>query len=417
MTKTEIAQTIIDICQTDASFCADIKGGDPSAFLAEIADDMPERDFLFAVDKYLAGFRVWGHLYFYKKRLRAYIGFRVRRYGSSLFVTHAEEELPFSRGDEVIAIDGMTIDSAAEKFAVLFDGDAPDRQGERWETVIAHANTITVRSRNTFGYAVRTDVERRGSQPSCVCKPINKRCFYIKLTNFYDEQDISAIMAHAAEGITRTQNLIIDLRENCGGNDTEFLPLLPLLLAEKDVMCGRRIFTDEEDILYTERNVAARVKMYEQLLASATSAETRKYIAEQMAEQARNRGKGFLPAKADEFVFPASGTRLPERVVVLTDCLCASSAESFVSIASRLQKVTVIGRPTMGVNDYANLAVCDFGEYALHYPTSRSRAIDLSKGTRGKGLAPDVYVPWTPQHIFEDVDLVVALDRLQCQNK
>lgn len=29
MTKTEIAKTIVEICRTDASFCRDLKGGDP----------------------------------------------------------------------------------------------------------------------------------------------------------------------------------------------------------------------------------------------------------------------------------------------------------------------------------------------------------------------------------------------------
>ena len=67
----------------------------------------------------------------------------------------------------------------------------------------------------------------------------------------------------------------------------------------------------------------------------------------------------------------------------------------------------------MGINDYANLSRFDFGDYVLHYPTSRSKAIDAGRGTRGRGIAPDIYVPWTPKHIFEDVDLAVAMERLK----
>ena len=410
MTKTEIAKTIIDICQEDASFCFDIKGGDPQSFLSEINDDMPEHDFLFSVAKYLATFKVWGHLYFYKKNLRIYIGFHVRRYNNSLFITQAEKELPFSKGDEIVAIDGLTIEKAAEKFAVFLDCDSPDRQGERWETVIANANVITVRSEKTFDYSVRTDVNRGIGEPSCVCKFLNKDCYYIKLTNFFDEGDISSIVNYASKDITCTKNLIIDLRNNCGGSDTVFLPLLKFLLVENDTMFGKPIFTEEDDILYTERNADGRTKLYKEYLESSTSDEVRRYIVELIEEQTRNKGKGFLPAKPDNFLFPTSGTRYPEKVVVLTDYYCASSAESFVEIASRLQKVTVIGRPTMGINDYANLTRFDFGEYVLHYPTSRSRAIDRGKGTRGKGLNPDIYVPWTPKHIFEDIDVAVALN-------
>ena len=416
MTKTEIAKTIIDICQKDASFCYDIKGGDPQSFLSKISDDMPESDFLFSVDQYLAAFKVWGHLYFYKKWLRPYIGFHVRRYGNSLFITHAEKELPFSKGDEIIAIDGLAIEKVAEKFPVFFDCDPPDRQGERWENIISNAKVVTVRTERTFDYSVRTDIEREIGEPSCVYKLINKDCYYIKLTNFFDEQDISSIIDYASKDITCTKNLIIDLRNNCGGSDTEFLPLLKFLLTKDDEMCGKPIFIGEDEILYTERNADGRIKIYKEYLKSTASDEIRSYFIEQIEEQTKNKRKGFLPAKSDEFLFPTSGTLYPENVVVLTDYYCASSAESFVEIASRLQKVTVIGRPTMGVNDYANLTYFDFGEYVLHYPTSRSKAIDCGKGTRGKGLKPDIYVPWTPNHIFEDIDLSVALNWLDKLN-
>ena len=413
MTKREIAREIVAVCQRDASFCKEIEGGDPQAFFSEIRDGMPERDFLFAVERYLATFKVWGHLYFYRKQRSPSLGFRVRRYGESLFVTHAEPSLPFAKGDAIVAIDGRTIAQAAEKYSVFFESDPPDRQGERWETLLAYAGSVTVRAQRTFDYAVRTDIPRGESGPSCVCRPLRKDCFYIKLTNFFDEGDITSITELAAKKITSAKHLILDLRTNCGGNDVEFLPLFRFLLAENDSMCGKQIFSAEDEILYTERNAEARVALYEEYLAETASEEVRNYLLAQIAEQRQNRGKGFLPAKADEFRFPASGTRYPEKVVLLTDCDCASSAESFVEIAARLQKVTVIGRPTMGITDYSNLARVDFGDYVLHYPTSRSRAIDSGKGTRGKGLQPDIFVPWTPRHLFEDVDLTAAVRWLE----
>ncbi len=416
MTKTEIAKTIVEICQKDAAFCLDIEGGSPEFFLSKITDDMPEREFLFSVEQYLATFGVWGHLYFYGKRLRTYLGFHVRRYGNSLFITHAEAGLPFSKGAEIVAIDGMPIEQAAEKFAVFFECDPPDRQGERWETVIENANSVTVRAQNTFDYPIRTDLKRGAGGPSCINKLIDRDCYYIKLTNFFDEENISSIMDYASKEITRTKNLIIDLRDNCGGNDTEFLPLLKFLLTEEDEMCGKPIFIGEDETLYTERNVEGRIQIYRECLESTTSDEIRKYVTGQIEELKRCKGKGFHPVKADEFLFPQSGTRFPERVAVLTDCTCASSAESFVEIASRLKKVTIIGRPTMGICDYSNLMRVDFGDYVLHYPTSRSKAIDMGKGTRGKGLQPDILIPWTPEHIFEDVDLSFAVTWLEKQN-
>ena len=58
MTKREIAQTVVEICKNDASFCRDIEGGDAKAFLSGIADDMSDKQFVFSVEKYLATFKV-----------------------------------------------------------------------------------------------------------------------------------------------------------------------------------------------------------------------------------------------------------------------------------------------------------------------------------------------------------------------
>lgn len=413
MTKTEIAKTIVDICQNDASFCKDLKGGDPGIFLSRITDGMSDKDFLFSVERYLATFKVWGHLYFYQKQRRIDLGFHVRRYRNSLFVTHAEQGLPFSKGDEIIAVDGSPIECVADKFPEFFDGDPPDRQGERWETVISNANRVTVRAQRTFGYAVRTDVERGQGEPSCTFRPLSSECYYVKFTNFFDEQDVQAVTEHASEEILRTKNLIIDLRNNCGGNDVEFLPLLKFLLTENDPMCGKPVFCGEEEILYTERNAEGRIKAYREYLESVTSDEIRNYLLGEIGQQTKNKGKGFLPAKADGFLFPDRGVANPEKVVILIDYGCASSAESLVEIAARLKKVTLIGRPTMGICDYSNLTRYDFGEYVLHYPTSRSKAIDAGMGTRGHGLQPHISVPWTPQHLRTDVDLMTALHWLK----
>lgn len=32
------------------------------------------------------------------------------------------------------------------------------------------------------------------------------------------------------------------------------------------------------------------------------------------------------------------------------------------------------------------------------------------------GVEPDIYIPWTPEHIVEDVDLKVVLDRIKQYN-
>ncbi len=412
MTKKRIAQTIVDICKNDAAFCMDIAGGDTDCFLSEIYEKTDEKAFLFSVDRYLATFGVRGHLYFYKKGHVPYIGFRLRQYKDSLFVTYSEEELPLEKGDEIVAIDGKSIPQVVEENLIFF-GEPAERCSDSWEKIISYSDTVTVkRGENTFEYTICTDI-RSTEKPPYERKKLTDGCFYIRLDNFFDDAKMKQFLEECKEEIENTPDLMIDVRENSGGNDTVFLPLLKYCLKENDAMCGKPIFTSAEEMLCTERNAENRIKLLRSYLEKATSEAECQYFETRILEQLQNKGRGFIPMAEDSFLFAERGTRLPEKVILLTDCGCGSSGESFVEIAAGLEKVTVIGRPTMGICDYSNLAYVDFGEYVLHYPTSRSKAIDKGEGTRGRGFQPKILIPWTPKHIQEDMDIVTALTLLR----
>lgn len=76
-------------------------------------------------------------------------------------------------------------------------------------------------------------------------------------------------------------------------------------------------------------------------------------------------------------------------------------------------KVTVIGRATQGMNDYSNLTTMEWkGRLRLSYPTSRLDQLD-HRGILGEpGIKPDVYIPWSPEHIENDMDMEEALKLL-----
>ena len=100
-------------------------------------------------------------------------------------------------------------------------------------------------------------------------------------------------------------------------------------------------------------------------------------------EWERSSGKGFVQFNFEEIVSNTfiKGSKHPTSIIVLTDNRCGSSGDSFVELAKKSNKITVIGRATMGLNDYANLAVRNgTGGFELMYPTSR-----LSRLTKGRG--------------------------------
>ena len=81
------------------------------------------------------------------------------------------------------------------------------------------------------------------------------------------------------------------------------------------------------------------------------------------------------------------------------------------------KKVTVIGRPTLGILDYSNCCKVDYDDYFLMFPTSRWLAIDKGKGMTDKGVLPDIKVPWTPAHFKRDMDLDKCLELIEMKRK
>ena len=69
-----------------------------------------------------------------------------------------------------------------------------------------------------------------------------------------------------------------------------------------------------------------------------------------------------------------------------------------------------VGRETRGSLDYANLVVSPLDErFTLVYPIAKTEAAHEGRGLRGRGLAPDVYVPFASEECTRDLVLERAL--------
>ena len=110
------------------------------------------------------------------------------------------------------------------------------------------------------------------------------------------------------------------------------------------------------------------------------------------------------------------GRALPHNVWIITDQGRGSSGDAFVQDMSPSPKVTVVGRPTLGILDYSNCSVETWDHFRLLYPTSRSGAVSLGEGMSHKGVPVDHYIPWTPEHLERDVDLEYVLEKIKNQS-
>lgn len=408
MTKLEIFDDVVSVMKHDASCCKDEPGGDVEYYRAQISEDMDDEAFLYVMKSYLATFHVQGHVYFGKEN-RGKISFHVQRYQDKLYVFKTAANSVLAVGDKIIKVDGEAIEVYAAKHEDMLYGEVPARQSDAWFKLLSFAKEITVEKADTDEvkvYPITLDAKWDDTD-KYRCKQLRNDTAYLKLKDFQNEETIQKLYADNHEILYNCDNLIVDVRDNGGGSDTAFLPLLELCLPEgknlDDLEEGE--FNGGTEINYSERNCDMRLASLEEYKKMELPKETQEILAAMEKDFQKNRGKGFLEMESMGVDIPYVGLAKPYNVYVIADSECASSGDSFVDIMRKSEKVTVVGRPTMGILDFSNCAMIEYDQFEFMYPTSRNLYLDKGIQMRNHGIPVDVYVPWTPEHLKRDVDL------------
>ena len=418
MKKTDIFKDIVWIMTHDSSTVKDRKGCNPQPFLEKITDNMTEQEFLYQVRTYLASFGIIGHISFHDKKSGPK-GFLLRISEQEMFVEEANQDTGLQVGDRIPSLDGMSLEQVALQHPNYFISLTPERRYREWADLLLMAEQVTVlRDGREMSITVRASQQAQKAQ--IFWKELESDILYLRLDNFMDEEAINRLYQECLQKIAETETLIIDVRYNNGGTDSLYFPLLHLGLEEGKGYDTLDLQDDGMEILYTEGNVDRRLKDFETWLQQENiSPDTVKLLEDFRNNLLQNRGKGYVRYQDDQDeLFPGvKGGHYPEQIFVLSDIYCASSGDNFVKMMKDFKKVTVIGRPTLGILDYSNCCKVDYDDYFLMFPTSRWLAIDKGKGMTDKGVLPDIEVPWTPAHFERDVDLDKCLELIEMKRK
>lgn len=183
-------------------------------------------------------------------------------------------------------------------------------------------------------------------------------------------------------------NWIIDVRDNDGGADSSYAPLLPWLLAEQPVSVG-------VEWLSTPANQRA----HEQICARYAPGDAACVLfAQSVLAALRAVPSGaWARVQADRFVYERSVVpekRRPQKVAVLMDRDCGSSCEQFLLTVRQGLGVKLLGRPSFGALDYSNMRpfTLPSGRRDLWYATSRSLRLPQLP-VDAFGVLPDILLP------------------------
>ncbi|MFJ8239006.1 S41 family peptidase [Bacillus tropicus] len=421
---TGIFKEIVSITHHDYSGCIDKKGwDDPTTYLQTIEKlerqgELTPVQFTEIVRDYLLDFKD-NHMFFKmhsnNQPLNS-VGFQVKRYEDRLYITSTSQEIRVKKGQSILALDNMKIPELLIKYKKYLNANTYER--EKWDYVLLQSSTCTLIDEDGLTQTITLQkYEQSKYTPIYSLEKYNEDTLFITLTDFANTEAINNLLDSHKDALNTFPNLIIDVRLNRGGSDDAFFKLLPYLFEEKEISLFDS--SDTMQLNHTERNFHLRMKDIEREDYDSLDELSKIFTDIFIQDLKKNYKKGFVTFDPSELPkelqsLTIHGRKSPTRVVILTDVTCGSSGDSFVEVAKKSLKVKVIGRPTAGLNDYSNLAVMEWADtFSLYYPTSRLSTIDKGEGMSGIGIQPHIHIPWTPEHIQEDVDLKLALQLLQ----
>lgn len=205
---------------------------------------------------------------------------------------------------------------------------------------------------------------------------------YIRFPNFYEKRPAfvdSLLKAHHSE-LTKADFIIIDVRDNNGGDDAVYLPVLPYVLSGPIQIPNIGVWMSEGNL--------------KQFLADKDP--------EQMDKSEKAEYDYLMSLKNTMFWFnkteyartykPDTVYAPHQKVAVLMNGKTISSGETFVYRARQSDKVILYGQNTAGVVDGFMVLTKSIGCFELRYP-SNLRARDVAENPIDPyGMAPDVYV-------------------------
>lgn len=202
---------------------------------------------------------------------------------------------------------------------------------------------------------------------------------------------------HRAELLSHP-NWIIDVRDNGGGADSTYAPLMGWLL-------DAELPHHTVEFRVTPDNIKRQEEVCPQMSDPAACMNTLGPVIEAM----RTAKAGTYVLKGTErmtYDKVALEARRPARVAILIDRGCGSTCEQFVLEARTSFRVKLLGRPTFGALDDSNMRPHPLpsGLRTLLYATTRSTRVPDMR-IDGIGIPPDILLPVPQDQAARDAEV------------
>jgi C-terminal processing protease CtpA/Prc len=194
---------------------------------------------------------------------------------------------------------------------------------------------------------------------------------------------IDSVIQANLKSIQSMPKLVIDLRWNGGGGDHSMSFLQPIIYTNPVKNIGADLLTTPENIIAWD-NI---INLYRNEIPQK---ELDNML--QILSQGRGKERAIVNFAADYTGILPTVWPLPAKVAIVINHGCGSTTEEFLLFAKQSKKVVMAGEHSNGSLDYSNVVKKDFfnPNFELHYPTTRSRRLDVGLGIDNVGIKPDI---------------------------
>ncbi len=207
----------------------------------------------------------------------------------------------------------------------------------------------------------------------------SKDVFYIQLQNLNAgvKPLIDSLIKENKVKIESAKTLIIDLRDNEGGDLTVFESLYPFILERPAIQFGTNYYCTPSNL-----------KNYQKQLNELEGEIDSEF---QMFAKEMQRFQGQIWKVSNDTLYPVPGFKKPEKVILLVNEKCKSSTEDFILTIKSGSNAIIAGTKTGGVADFEEVIEIPLPCEALilFHPIGFSNRLP-SFPIDGIGIKPDI---------------------------
>lgn len=224
--------------------------------------------------------------------------------------------------------------------------------------------------------------------------------YYLRIPEFYSNTGNELVIKNWNEIMARP-NLIIDIRNNRGGQDDYFQQLLKLVYTKPYESKGVEWYASNGNIRFFEDAIKK---------GEIRNGEEGMKWTQTLVDAMKKNVGGFVthPYNISEAIIKMDTIySMPRKIGIIINEGNASSAEQFLLAAKQSDKVILFGNcNTAGVIDYSNVTSIPLpsGEYQIKNPMTRSKRLPKNP-IDNIGIAPDIIIPFpSTEQLYDKLD-------------